>query len=75
MPIHCPFNSIKNAISLDGRDWSQNPVDAWVYEIVVGFGPARLKISSEKHGWDSFALSRLRILREKFHDAVKDGIE
>lgn len=33
-----PFESLRNVVAFSCRDWSANPEDAWIYEIIMGWG-------------------------------------
>lgn len=59
-------SSVYSIMATDPRDWSVNPVDAWLYGIFVGWPDAALKEVATKHKWSGETLARLQNLNAEF---------
>lgn len=64
-----PFESLHSCIAFGARDWSLYDRDAWMYAIIVGWGPALSEVAAQ-HGWSPEDVTRLRLLRRKFRRAA-----
>lgn len=62
--IECPLESLKTAVTLHPRDWSEHHRDAWAYGIIVGWGRALDEVA-QKHGWTPETVARLKRLHRK----------
>lgn len=58
--------SIKITMATDPRDWSLNASDAWLWGVVLGWGPAVAHVAA-LHGWTAADVARLNAL----HDAYR----
>ena len=61
-----PALSLEEAVVLGGmRDWSEDPADAWIYGVVVGWGTAVQEVA-DRHGWSDEEVRRLGRMRAAF---------
>lgn len=62
-----PLETLRATINTDARDWAENPADALIYAIVIGWGKESERVAKQ-HNWGMETISRLRQLRIKFHE-------
>lgn len=72
-----PLESIRNLIAFDSRDWAQERAGAWLYGIVFGWDghdeledEGAMDLVAARHGWTPEHVARLRILHERFAEAI-----
>lgn len=65
VPLEDPLESLQAAVSLDPKDWSAKPRDAWVYGIICGWESGLDEVAAI-HCWTAEDVARLRRLRQKF---------
>lgn len=56
--IRHTLETLAASVCKSGRDWSQNPHDARIYEILIGWGDALPEVA-RRHGWTSEDLRTL----------------
>lgn len=59
------FDSLRNAVGFCTHLWAEQPADAWIYGILVGWGDSLPSIAA-RHCWTEEDTNRLRVLRAVF---------
>ena len=77
----CPFESLRDVLAFDPRDWAQGENDAWIWGIIHGWtdvlgqdGKPDLTALEEvavEHHWKTYTLVRIKKLHEDFVRAEK----
>jgi hypothetical protein len=65
-PPETAKESLYDTLVFSPRDWSENPEDAWLYSIVVGWPADVTQNLAARFGWDAEAIARLGRLHEDF---------
>jgi hypothetical protein len=50
----------------DGRDWSEDHHDAWLWGIVHGWDESEIDAVTSKHGWSADDVAHLRLLHDRW---------
>ena len=66
IPETNPFQSLRNALAFDCRDWAKDKRDAWVWGVVFGWKGEAMDEVGEKHRWRKEERERLKVLHENF---------
>jgi hypothetical protein len=73
-----PFESVRNLVAFDSRDWGATKSDAWLYGIVAGWdsdddepdGDGAMDELAARFGWDANEVARLRLLHKTWEEAI-----
>ena len=83
MPDEDPRRELASLIALNSRDWGTDEADAWLYGIVLGWGPdpddpesgSALPDLARRHGWTPQQVARLERLHTNFERLKLPGDE
>ncbi len=64
--VEDPFDSLRNTVAFDARDWSLTNRDAWLYGIICGWDTGSLKELAIVYKWNEKEIQRLKRLRTQF---------
>lgn len=67
-PLQEAIDSLGSTMAFDPRDWSKDRRDAWLYEVIVGWGEA-IDVVCKLHKWDEKTKARLRMLSAAVQEA------
>jgi len=63
----CPLESIEHTLALASIDWSLNKNNAWLWGITCGWDDDCLRELSDRFGWSTKTVERLKELHKSFN--------
>lgn len=71
-----PLEAIEEMMAFNSRDWAQDKSDAWLWAVVLGWGPDDggdedcWDLVAPQHGWTAEDVKRLKRLNERWKQLV-----